>query len=160
LPRNGFYPGAAGSDTNEKSSMNRIHKRRLIFVTLFILGLTIAASLIFYSLKQNMNVFFTPGQLTNVALKPDYHFRLGGMVKKGSVIHDRQGLGVEFVVTDFKREIRVRFEDILPDLFREGKGVIAEGSINDQGIFIASQVLAKHDENYMPQAMYDRIKQP
>lgn len=139
--------------------MNQIHKRRLTFVTLFMLGLAIAAGLIFYSLKQNMNVFLTPGQLTT-SLKSDYHFRLGGMVKKGSVIHDHNGLGVEFDVTDFKRDIRVRYDGILPDLFREGKGVIAEGSINEKGIFIASQVLAKHDENYMPKAMYDRIKQP
>lgn len=139
--------------------MNRIHKRRLTFVILFLLGLTMAASLIFYALKQNMNVFLTPGQITSAALKPDYHFRLGGMVKKGSVTHDRHGLGVEFDVTDFKRDIRVRYEGILPDLFREGKGVIAEGSINSQGIFIATQVLAKHDENYMPKAMYDRLQQ-
>ncbi len=139
--------------------MNQIHKRRLTLVILFILGLSIAASLIFYSLKQNMNVFLTPAQITTAALKPDYHFRLGGMVKKGSVTHDSEGLGVEFIVTDFKRDIRVRYDNILPDLFHEEKGVIAEGSINDKGVFIASQVLAKHDENYMPKAMYDRIKQ-
>lgn len=130
--------------------MNKIHKRRLYFVGLFIVGLALAAGLILYALKQNINAFLTPSQLQASQLVADYHFRLGGMVKKGSLMRDAEGLGVVFVVTDLKSEMKVRYVGVLPDLFREGKGVIAEGTMNDQGIFVANQILAKHDENYMP----------
>lgn len=134
--------------------MNKIHQRRLYFVGIFVLGLALAASLILYALKQNINVFLTPSQLTTAQTTTDYHFRLGGMVKNGSVVRDKTGLGVEFIVTDLKQDLHVRYEGILPDLFREGKGVIAEGNMNAQGVFVASQVLAKHDENYMPKNVY------
>ncbi|MBX3708705.1 MAG: cytochrome c maturation protein CcmE [Gammaproteobacteria bacterium] len=130
--------------------MNKIHKRRIYYIGLLTLGLTIATSLILYALKQNINAFLTPDQITHAHFIADRHFRLGGMVKKGSLIHNKTGLGVEFIVTDFKHELKVRYVGILPDLFREGKGVIAEGNLNTQGIFVANQVLAKHDENYMP----------
>lgn len=130
--------------------MNHIHKRRLYYVSFFALGLTLAAGLILYALKQNINVFLTPSQLATTPMNTDYHFRLGGMVKKNSVIKSKNDLNVEFIVTDLKRELHVRYQGVLPDLFREGKGVIADGSLNTQGIFIASEVLAKHDENYMP----------
>jgi cytochrome c-type biogenesis protein CcmE len=139
--------------------MNKIHKRRLYYVGLFALGLSLAAGLILYALKQNINVFLTPSQIANTQLTSHYHFRLGGMVKKHSVTRDKNGLGVEFVVTDLKRDLSVRYIGVLPDLFREGTGVIAEGSMNDQGIFIATQVLAKHDENYMPKNVYEAMKQ-
>ncbi|VVC74872.1 Cytochrome c-type biogenesis protein CcmE [Aquicella siphonis] len=134
--------------------MNYLHKRRLYYVGLFVLGLAAAAGLILYALKQNINVFLTPGQIAAAHLQPAYHFRLGGMVKNGSVKRDPAGLGVEFIVTDFKRDLPVRYTGILPDLFREGKGVIAEGSLDTEGRFIATQVLAKHDENYMPKNVY------
>lgn len=157
--RSGLYPGGGGGAICEskKIIMNYLHKRRLYYVGLFALGLAIAAGLILYALKQNINVFLTPGQLAEARLSPSYHFRLGGMVKNGSVKRDHDGLGVEFVVTDFKRDIAVRYNGILPDLFREGKGVIAEGSLDTKGQFIATQVLAKHDENYMPKNVYKAI---
>jgi cytochrome c-type biogenesis protein CcmE len=139
--------------------MNTIHKRRLYYIGLFALGLTIATGLILYALKQNINVFLTPGQLANAHISADYHFRLGGMVKVGSVARDKNGLGVAFIVTDLKRDLLVRYVGILPDLFRAGKGVIAEGSLNTQGVFIATQVLAKHDENYMPKNWYKAIRE-
>lgn len=139
--------------------MNRIHKRRLYYVSFFLIGLSLAAGLIFYALNQNMNAFLTPGQLASTSLATDYHFRLGGMVKKDSVLREQEGLGVEFVVTDFKREVPVRYVGVLPDLFREGKGVIAEGSLNAQGIFVATQILAKHDENYMPKNVYEAVNE-
>lgn len=139
--------------------MNKIHKRRLYYVGLFALGLAVAAGLILYALKQNINVFLTPGQIANAHITADYHFRLGGMVKNGSVVRDHNGLGVEFVVTDLKRDLRVRYVGILPDLFREGKGVITEGSLNTQGVFVATQVLAKHDENYMPKNVYKALRE-
>lgn len=130
--------------------MNRIHKRRLYYLAFFSIGLGLAAGLILYSLKQNINVFLTPEQITKTRLAENYHFRLGGMVKKNSVVRNKNDLGVEFVVTDLKQDLRVRYVGVLPDLFREGKGMIAEGSLNKQGIFVATQILAKHDENYMP----------
>jgi cytochrome c-type biogenesis protein CcmE len=130
--------------------MNKIHKRRLYFIGLFALGLAIAASLVLYALKQNMNVFITPSQIADSQLKTDYHFRLGGMVKKNSVIREKNSLGVSFIVTDLKSDIAVYYVGVLPDLFREGKGVVAEGHLDTQHRFVATQVLAKHDENYMP----------
>lgn len=139
--------------------MNKIHQRRLMYVGLFALGLTIAASFIFYSLKQNMNVFLTPSQIQSAHLGDDYHFRLGGLVKQGSLQHEKEGLGVTFTVTDFKQDLTVRYVGVLPDLFREGKGVIAEGTLNTQGIFTATQVLAKHDENYMPKNVSQSLEQ-
>jgi cytochrome c-type biogenesis protein CcmE len=139
--------------------MNKTHKRRLTLVSLFAIGLTLSAGLILYALKQNINLFLTPGQIATTKLAPDYHFRLGGMVKKDSVIREKEGLGVQFIVTDFKKDITVRYAGVLPDLFREGKGMIAEGHLNAQGLFIATQVLAKHDENYMPKNVYESIQQ-
>jgi cytochrome c-type biogenesis protein CcmE len=139
--------------------MNKIHKRRLYYVSLLTIGLAIAAGLVLYALKQNINVFLTPGQLANRHVSSDYHFRLGGMVKKGSVVREKAGLGVHFIVTDFTHEIAVQYEGILPDLFREGKGMVAEGNLNSQSVFIASQVLAKHDENYMPANVYKAMQE-
>lgn len=150
---------AGGLAARKKSlAMNNIQKRRLYFIIFFIVVTAIAASLIFYALKQNMNVFLTPQQAMKNTLPPDYHFRLGGMVKPGSVRHDTQGLGVHFIVTDFKQEIPVYYLGVLPDLFHENKGVIADGAINAQGVFIATQVLAKHDENYMPKNVYQSLR--
>lgn len=140
--------------------MNAIHQRRLMYISVFALGLALAAGLILYALKQNINVFLTPSQLTATKVATDYHFRLGGMVKSGSVIRDKTGLGLSFVVTDLKRDLKVHYEGILPDLFREGKGVIAEGNLTPEGVFIATQVLAKHDENYMPKNVYQAIQNP
>jgi len=129
--------------------MNKIQKRRLYLVITFMFGICIAAGLVLYALRQNINVFLTPAQIAQQHFPNNYPFRLGGLVKRGSLHHD-QGLGVTFIVTDFKKDLPVSYDGVLPDLFREGKGVVAEGSINQHGIFIATQVLAKHDENYVP----------
>lgn len=137
--------------------MNKYHKRRISLFVLFALGLALAASLILYALKQNLNAFVTPHELANMTVSPDYHLRLGGMVKKNSLVRDQQGLGLQFTVTDFKSDITVRYVGVLPDLFREGKGMVAEGYRDKNGIFIASQVLAKHDENYMPKKVKDEL---
>jgi cytochrome c-type biogenesis protein CcmE len=139
--------------------MNKIHKRRLYYLGLFALGLSLAAGLILYALKQNINVFLTPAQLANTHFATDYHFRLGGMVKKNSIVRDKNSLSVKFIVSDLKSEVSVQYLGVLPDLFREGSGMIAEGSLNAQGIFIATQVLAKHDENYMPKNVYQALRQ-
>lgn len=138
--------------------MNKIHQRRLYYISLLGLGLALAAGLILYALKQNINVFFTPSELATAHVAKDYPIRLGGMVKKASVVREKAGLGVQFVVTDLKQEIPVRYVGVLPDLFREGKGVIAEGSVNAQGVFVANEILAKHDENYMPKNVYRAMR--
>jgi cytochrome c-type biogenesis protein CcmE len=138
--------------------MNKIQQRRLYYLCTFIVGIAIASGLIFYALRQNMNVFLTPAQLATMQVAPDYHIRLGGMVKEHSIIRGKQDLTTTFTVTDFKRDITVRYVGVLPDLFREGKGVIAEGTLNQDGIFTATQILAKHDENYMPKNVYEKMR--
>jgi cytochrome c-type biogenesis protein CcmE len=130
--------------------MNKILKKRLYYVSLLLIGLAVAASMMFYALRQNLNAFLTPSQLATQKIGAEHHFRLGGLVKKNSLQHDESGLNIDFIVTDLKRDEAVHYHGVLPDLFREGKGVIAEGYLNPQGIFIAQEVLAKHDENYTP----------
>src|SRR3990167_8317538 len=112
--------------------MNKIHKRRMYYIALFSIGFALATSFILYALKKNINAFISPSQIITAHLTPGYTFRLGGLVKKGSMKRDKEGLGVEFVVTDFKKDLTVRYVGILPDLFREGKGMVAEGSLNAQ----------------------------
>ena len=109
--------------------MNKFHTRRLWYIGLFALGLSLATGLILFALQQNIHVFFTPSQLLASTHPTHYHFRLGGLVKKNSVKRETEGVGVTFLVTDLKKEILVRYNGILPDLFREGKGVIAEGTL-------------------------------
>lgn len=138
--------------------MNKIQKRRLTYLLFFLAGLAIAASLIFYALRQNLNVFVTPSQIVERSIDKNYQLRLGGMVKKDSIKRDANSLQVEFVVTDFKNEITVHYTGVLPDLFHEEKGMIAEGKLNDNGVFIASLILAKHDENYMPKNVYQQMR--
>ena len=115
--------------------------------------------LILFALKQNINVFVTPSEINAKERGSEYAMRLGGLVKTGSVKRDVQGLGVSFIVTDLKQDLPVRYEGVLPDLFREGKGVIAEGMLTKQGVFNASLVLAKHDENYLPKNVYRALRE-
>lgn len=138
--------------------MNRLHKRRSYYLILFVIALALGVSLILYSLKQNINVFITPSQIINSKLSPEDHLRLGGLVKKGSLTREDKTLGVRFTVTDLNHDIIVYYHGVLPDLFREGKGVVTEGHLNHQGLFIADQVLAKHDENYMPKNVYEAMR--
>lgn len=133
--------------------MNSIHKKRLTFFSLLIFGIALGTSLILFALKQNINVYLTPTELTEKKIAKDYHIRLGGMVKKGSIEHDKSSLAIRFIVTDFNHDIPIQFAGVLPDLFREGKGVIATGKMNENGIFMANEILAKHDENYMPKKL-------
>lgn len=133
--------------------MNNIHKRRLYTILFSAISIAIAAALILYALRQNINAFMTPSEMLTTQLSSNYHCRLGGLVKKGSLVREKQGLGVQFVVTDMKQDMTVQYNGILPDLFREGKGMIAEGTLNANGIFMATQILAKHDENYTPQKL-------
>lgn len=124
------------------------HKRfARIIGALAVLGT--AAALVLNAFEENLVFFFTPSQVVNGEAPKNRAFRIGGMVKDGSL--QRDGVSVRFVVTDMANEVPVSYTGILPDLFREGKGVVAQGKLDDSGKgFQASEVLAKHDENYMP----------
>lgn len=125
-------------------------KRRLIFVGLMLFGLSLAAGLVLYALRSNINLYFIPSQVDPVAMQTLPQFRMGGMVEKGSVTHDKTGLGVHFKLTDYSQSILVHYVGILPALFREGQGLVVQGHLDSSGDFKANQVLAKHDENYRP----------
>ena len=115
-----------------------------------------AAALVLNAFQSNLVFFFTPSQIIAKEAPVDRTFRLGGLVEKGSV--HRDGVLVNFVVTDTFRSVPVRFEGILPDLFKEGKGVVAQGKLGQDGVFAAKEVLAKHDENYMPPEAAEALK--
>lgn len=119
----------------------------------------IAVSFILYSLKNNLSIFLTPKQVITQKMSADKLFRIGGLVKKNSVKRNNDSLSTEFIVTDNHADIIVRFTGILPDLFRENSGVIAEGKLNKQNEFIATTVLAKHDETYMPKNVYQSLRE-
>ena len=113
-----------------------------------VLVLALAAAFVLNAFQSNLVFFFTPTQVLNGEAPKNKIFRIGGLVKVGSL--QRDGTDVSFVVTDTAQEIPVRYSGLLPDLFKEGKGVVAQGRLNEQGLMTASEVLAKHDENYMP----------
>ncbi len=129
--------------------MKSRHKKLLVIV-LGLSGLGIAAALILNAFQSNLVFFFSPTQVAKGEAPTDRAFRIGGLVEDGSLKRDTQGLTVRFVVTDTAKSIPVVYTGILPDLFKEGKGVVAEGKLGADGLFSATQVLAKHDENYMP----------
>lgn len=134
--------------------MNQKQKRKLIGVISLVVILSIAAALTLYALKQNINLFFTPTQLLETQIQPDQHIRIGGYVKKNSVHYDASGEGVTFTVTDRKNEIIVNYHGVLPNLFREGQTVVVTGTLENH-TFLANEVLAKHDERYMPKPLKD-----
>lgn len=139
--------------------MTPTRKRRLIAVLLILAGVGVASTVAFYSLQENMLYFQSPSDLASQPIPPGRQFRLGGLVKPGSVSRGQDGLAMRFVVTDGPEDIMVEYVGILPDLFREGQGVIARGALNGSGLFEASEVLAKHDENYMPPEVADALEQ-
>ncbi len=130
--------------------MNKHRQRKLITMMSVVLMLSLAAGLILYALKQNINLFYTPTQLIEAKVAPTQICRVGGYVKKNSVQFDASGQSVAFIVTDKQRDILVRYHGVLPNLFREGQGVVMTGQLNAEHVFIASDILAKHDEKYMP----------
>lgn len=125
-------------------------RKRLYWILALLFAAAVAMGLVIYALGQNVNLYFTPSQL--VANKPtsDRAFRIGGMVKQHSLVREPNSLTVHFVLTDFQQEVAVQYTGILPTLFREGQGVVVQGKLNANRQFIADQVLAKHDEKYMP----------
>lgn len=128
----------------------------LIVAGLAILGL--AAALVLNAFRSNLVFFFTPTQVAAHEAPQGRSFRIGGLVEKGSVKRQPDGVTVRFVVTDTLKSVPVTFTGILPDLFKEGKGVVAQGKLGPDGIFAASEVLAKHDENYMPPEAADALE--
>ena len=116
-----------------------------------------AAALILTALSQNIVYFYAPAELSAHPVREGQRFRLGGLVMQGSVRHEAGNIAL-FTVTDRKAEVAVRYQGILPDLFREGQGVVAEGRLGAGGVFQADQVLAKHDERYMPREVADALK--
>ena len=137
--------------------MTPTRKRRLIAVLLILAGVSVAAVVASVSLQQNLLYFQSPSDLAMQPIPPGRQFRLGGLVKPGSIERVGESLATRFVVTDGK-EVSVEYVGILPDLFREGQGVIARGTLNENGLFEASEVLAKHDENYMPPEVADALE--
>ena len=124
--------------------------KRLAIIAAGVAAIAVAAALVLNAFQSNLVFFFSPSQIAAGEAPKDRAFRVGGMVQTGSVKRQGDGLTVEFIVTDTARNIPVTYKGILPDLFREGKGVVAQGRLGTDGVFRADEVLAKHDENYMP----------
>jgi|TARA_R100000005_G_scaffold95557_2_gene77538 cytochrome c-type biogenesis protein CcmE len=131
-------------------------KRRLYFVLAGMSVLALAAVLVLTSIQDSLVFFRSPTDLVDQPMPAGRNFRLGGLVEEGSLV--KQGVRVSFRVTDLNETVPVTFEGLLPDLFREGQGVVTEGAFNEDGMFVASNVLAKHDENYMPPEVAEAIK--
>lgn len=130
--------------------MHPLRKQRLIIVLFIVLGSAAAVALASFALRENINLFYSPAQIAAGEAPVGKAIRAGGMVREGSIKRDSQSLRVDFVVTDFQSDVAVSYTGILPDLFDEGQGVVAAGALDEQGVFQATEVLAKHDENYMP----------
>jgi len=128
----------------------KLHRRKRLGIILFIaVGLGAAIGLTLYALSQNIDLFFTPTQIAAGEVQAGQRIRVGGMVKEGSFASAEDSLKVSFAATDYATDVTIYYEGILPDLFREGQGIVVEGAIDAAGLFQASRVLAKHDENYM-----------
>jgi len=125
-------------------------QRRTYLILGGLLAVGVATFFVLRAFNENLVFFYTPSQIVAKEAPVNQNFRIGGMVIKDSVKREPGGLKVSFVVTDMVQSVPVEYSGILPDLFKEGKGVVAQGKLNEQGNFIASQVLAKHDENCMP----------
>lgn len=124
--------------------------KRFAFIGLGLVVLGVATVLILNAFQSNLVFFFTPTQVASGEAPQGRSFRIGGMVEDGSLVRENDGLTVRFIVTDTAKRVPVTYKGILPDLFKEGKGAVAQGKLNADGTFVASEVLAKHDENYMP----------
>lgn len=126
------------------------HRRKRLSIIIFIaVGLSVAVGLTAFALRQNINLFYTPTQIARGEVEPGQRIRIGGMVKMGTFESASDSLKVQFAATDYANDVTIQYEGILPDLFREGQSVVAEGSVDAAGVFQATRVLAKHDENYM-----------
>jgi len=132
--------------------------KRALAIVGGVAALGIAATLVLNAFQSNLVFFFSPSQVASAEAPKDRAFRIGGLVETGSVKRDSNGLTVSFVVTDTAKTVPVTYTGMLPDLFQEGKGVVAQGKLRADGVFVAEQVLAKHDENYMPPEAADALE--
>lgn len=137
--------------------MNPKRKQRLILISAMVIGVGVAVTLILLALNENINHYFDPTQVVAGEAPQDHTFRIGGMVVDGSVQRETGELQVSFGLTDYQKTVTVTYDGILPDLFREGQGVVALGKLKGD-VFVAEEVLAKHDENYMPPEVAASLK--
>jgi cytochrome c-type biogenesis protein CcmE len=135
-------------------------QRRIALLGVVVAGVAVAATLALRAFNENLLYFYSPTQVAQGEAPAERAFRIGGMVAAGSVRRETGSLTVAFVVTDFQHEITVNYTGVLPDLFREGQGVVARGRVVADGVFAAEEVLAKHDENYMPPEVADTLHHP
>jgi len=133
-------------------------RRRLYFVVAGMVLLGAAAGLTLYAMNDTLVFFYSSSELLAKKIPPGRTLRIGGLVETGSVARDADGATVHFRVTDTAKTVAVVYNGILPDLFREGQGVVAEGTMSPDGVFVAAEVLAKHDEKYMPKEVVDALK--
>ncbi|QWF69428.1 cytochrome c maturation protein CcmE [Methylomonas paludis] len=138
--------------------MKPARKQRLILIGLMLVGLGLAVTFALQAFNQNLMYFFSTTDVVDGKAPANTAFRLGGMVVKGSVVRPGSNLLVSFKLSDFNKEVTVEYTGILPDLFREGQGIVAKGRLDSRGVFVAEEVLAKHDENYMPPEVADSLK--
>ena len=138
--------------------MKPIRKQRLILIGLMLLALGLAVTFALQAFNQNLMYFFSTSDVVEGKAPANSAFRLGGMVVKGSVERPGGDLLVRFKLSDFNKEVMVEYTGILPDLFREGQGIVAKGRLDGRGVFVAEEVLAKHDENYMPPEVAATLK--
>ncbi len=130
--------------------MQSARKQKLMIVLAIVLGSFLTVGLVVFAFNEGLSVFFTPTEIAEGKVSGQQNIRIGGMVKMGSLkSQGLQGTRIEFITTDYNEDIPVAYTGVLPDLFREGQGVVAEGFIDENGVFQARQILAKHDENYM-----------
>lgn len=131
-------------------------KLRILFISLLLVSVALSIYLILKSLEENVVYFLSPTEIRNLVEIENKKIRVGGMVKENSIVIDSEN--VNFIITDFKNEINVNYSGPVPNLFEEGKGVVAEGFLKDQSFLIAEKILAKHDENYMPPEVAESLK--
>lgn len=139
--------------------MNPVRQRKLLRIIFVVAVLAVVTALFMYALRQNISLFYTPTQMAEGQAPAHRAIRIGGMVVKGSIVRSKKDLSVQFKLTDFKQTVTVHYRGILPDLFREGQGIVAKGEVVNGQDFTASEVLAKHDANYMPPEVKDALKQ-
>src|SRR5487761_2063136 len=132
-------------------------KKRLMFIGAGLALGGAAVGLVLFALKNNVSLYFTPTQVYNKEAPQGRNFRIGGLVEAGSLKREKDGLTSHFVITDLQKTMPVTYKGILPDLFKEGKGVVAQGKLQADNVFYAEEVLAKHDENYMPPEAKDAL---
>jgi cytochrome c-type biogenesis protein CcmE len=140
--------------------MKPARRQRLILIALMVIGIGTATAFALKSFNENLMYFFSTTDVVDGKAPKDSLFRLGGMVVKGSVQRPGDGLMVRFKLSDFSKEVTIEYTGILPDLFREGQGIVANGKLDSRGVFVAEEVLAKHDENYMPPEVKASLKKP